>query len=60
METPPDDQDGDLWDFLETNEEFYNHVCQYYGQNPDDSIIVHEQGGAASSDDEAGAGAGGG
>ena len=56
MDTSPDDQDGNLWDFWETNEEFYNLVLQYYGQNPDDSIIVHEQGGAASSDEEAGGG----
>ena len=32
----------------------HNLVLQYYGQNPDNSIIVHEnQGGAASSDEEA-------
>ena len=35
------------------NEEFYNLVLQYYGQNPDNSIIVHEQGGATGSDLEA-------
>lgn len=36
-----DEQDEDVWDYWETNEEFYGQVVEYYKQNPDPCIDVH-------------------
>ena len=53
MNKDVDEQDEDLWDYWETNEEFYGQVVEYYTkQNPDPSIDVHEKDGAADSESE--------